>query len=95
MQLFYRHDDVNYLDRRLLESQLAAGLPVVLVGHHVFGDHLVQPEVAVGHGFHVHAFALGRPLQLVDITVSDRRRYITTRDRIKSPECAPTIHRGS
>lgn len=61
--------NVFYLDRRLLESQLAVGLPVILVGYHVFGNHFVQPEITVGHGFHMNTFSLGRPLQLVSITI--------------------------
>lgn len=67
--IYSKLNKVFYLNRRLLESQLAAGLPVILVGYHVFGNHFVQPEITVGHGFHVDAFSLGRPLQLVSITI--------------------------
>jgi len=68
----------SYLDRRLLKSQLAAGLSVVCIGNHILGDHFVQPEIAVRHRrFHVNAtFALGGPFQLVDVTVTHREHHI-------------------
>lgn len=61
---------VFYLNRRLLESQLAAGFPIVFVGYHVFSNHFVQSEITIGHGFHMNTFALSGSLQLVDVTVS-------------------------